>query len=126
MEREKPKVRTCRDLIVYQLSYRLAMELFAVTKRFPSDEKFSLTDQIRRAARSIPANITEGWAKRKYENVFIRHLVDASGSCEELKTWLDFARDCQYLDLKSYEDLSGKYCEVGAMLNSLIKKWKKF
>lgn len=119
-------VRTYRDLNVYQLSYSLAMKLFEATEGFPKEETYSLTDQMRRASRSIPTNIAEGWAKRKYENVFIRHLIDSNGSCEETKVWLDLARDCKYIDTHKYKDLLEGYKEVGAMLNSLIKNWQTY
>jgi len=123
---EKAIVKTYRDLNVYQQSYRLAMDIFAVTKKFPREEAYSLTDQIRRSSRSIPANIGEGWAKRKYENVFLRHLTDANGSCEETKIWLDFARDCGYINEEDHKSFFGQYQEVGAMLNSLQKNWQTF
>lgn len=123
---EKKQVRTYRDLNVYQLSFELAMNVYRITKDFPSEERYSLVDQMRRSARSIPANLAEGWAKRKYENVFKRHLYDCIGSCEEIKVWLEFALKCSYLDENRYEDLRGKYAEVGAMLSSLVDKWQTF
>lgn len=125
--REKKKIiKTYKDLNVYLLSYKLAMEIFELTKKFPKEETYSLTGQIRRASRSVPANIGEGWAKRRYENVFLRHLVDANGSCEETKIWLDFSRDCKYINVKEHGKLTDKYNEVGAMLNSLMKNWRTF
>ncbi len=78
------------DLEVYRLAFDLAMEVFELTKKFPKEEKYSLTDQIRRSSRSVPINIREGFAKRRYENLFIRHLNDAMGSSEETRGWLDF------------------------------------
>ena len=128
MQRDKKKnvIKTYQDLSVYQLSYRLAMELFEVTKTFPKEEVYSMTDQIRRASRSIAANIVEGWAKRKYENVFIKHLIDANGSCEEMKIFLDFAKDCKYISVERHQALMSQYNEVGAMLSSLIRKWKTY
>ena len=77
-DRVKNIVKTYRDLNVYQLSYSLAIKLFELAKKFPKEETYSLTDQVKRASRSIPANIAEGWTKRKYENVFIRHLIDSN------------------------------------------------
>jgi len=124
--REKKTVKTYRDLNVYQLSYKLAMEIFELSKKFPKEEIYSLTNQIRRSSRSVPVNIGEGWAKRKYENVFIRHLVDANGSCEETKIWLDFAKDCKYISKEEHDNLMSRYNEVGAMLNSLMKNWQTF
>lgn len=124
--KEKRIVRTYRDLNVYQLSYKLAMDIFELTKNSPKAEKYSLTDQIRRSSRSVPANIGEGWAKRKYENVFLRHLNDANGSCEETKVWLNFSRDCKYTNGDEYIRLIEGYNEVGAMLNSLMKNWRTY
>lgn len=124
--REKKVIKTYRDLNVYQQSYESAMEIFTLTKKFPKEETYSLTDQIRRSSRSVPSNIGEGWTKRKYENVFLRHLIDAQGSCEETKIWLDFAKDCGYLNSGEYENLLIKYKEVGAMLNSLLNNWQTF
>lgn len=123
---EKNIVKTYKDLNVYQLSYQLAIEIFELTKKFPKEEAYSLTNQIRRSSRSIPVNIGEGWAKRKYENIFLRHLVDANGSCEETKIWLDFAKDCHYIDSEKHKMLTKKYNQVGAMLNALMKNWKTF
>jgi four helix bundle protein len=123
---EKRVIKTYKDLNVYQLSYESAMVIFEITKKFPKEEIYSLTDQIRRSSRSVPANIAEGWAKRKYENVFLRHLNDANGSCEETKVWLDFARDCKYLEKDEYAKLFEQYNQVGARLNSLSNKWQKF
>ena len=111
---------------MYQLAYKLAIEIFHFTKDFPKEETYSLTSQIRKSSRSIPANIAEGWAKRKYESVFLRHLIDSNGSCEETKVWLDFAKDCQYIDLTQFNFFLDRYKEVGAMLNSLINKWQTF
>ncbi len=123
---EKTIIKTYRDLNVYQLSYATAMEIFEISKLFPREETYSLTDQIRRSSRSIPANIGEGWAKRKYKNVFLKHLLDANGSCEETKIWLDFANDCRYINTDQHKDLTNKYNRIGAMFNSLIKNWKTF
>lgn len=122
----KKQVRTYRDLNVYQQSLDLALEIFKISARFPVEEKYSLIDQIRRAARSIPTNLAEGWAKRKYINVFRRHLYDCIGSCEEVKVWLEIAVQCQYLDEGRCEDLRGRYAEVGAMLSRLVDTWRNF
>lgn len=119
-------IKSIKDLKVYLLSYQLAMEIYFLTKTFPKDEQYSLTDQIRRSSRSVPANIREGYAKRHYENVFVRHLIDSLGSSEETRTWLEFSRDCSYLSTDQFEQLNIKYDEVSAMLTSLIKKWHTY
>ena len=121
---EKPKIKSCKDLKVYNLSYKLAMDIFFLTKKFPKEEIYSLTDQIRRSSRSVPANIREGFAKKIYSNVFIRHLVDSIGSSEETRTWLDFARDCEYISHDEHIKIEKQYDEVTAMLYSLIRNWK--
>ena len=109
-----------RDLKVYNLGYGLAMEIFEITKKFPREEIYSLTDQIRRSSRSVAINIREGYAKRKYEQVFIRHLNDSFGSSEETRGWLDFARDCKYISTDEYKKLDDRYDETNAMLYSLM------
>src|SRR5574341_873849 len=86
-----------RDLKVYQLAYKMAMEIFQVSKGFPKEEKYSLTDQIRRSSRSVAANIAEGFRKRQYPKMFVSKLADADGEAAETQVWLDFARDCEYL-----------------------------
>ena len=126
-DRNKTKfIRSVNDLKVYTLSYELAMEIFKITKTFLKEEIYSLSDQIRRSSRSVAINIREGFAKRKYENVFIRHLNDAIGSAEETRGWLSFSRDCEYIMSKQKKGLDEKYDEVNAMLFSMINKWKSF
>lgn len=119
-------IKTVKDLIVYTLTYTLAMEIFEITKKIPKEEKYSLTDQIRRSSRSANINIREGYAKRKYENVFIRHLIDSIGSSEETRGWLEFAKDCKYITVEEFTSLDNRYGEVGAMLHALINKWHTF
>ena len=99
------------------------MEAFEASRRFPVEEKYSLTDQIRRSSRSVAANTREGFAKRRYKNVFSKHLVDALGSAEETRTWLDFAFRCGYLQPEAHEKISAKYDRVCAMLYRLHKQW---
>lgn len=122
----KEKVKTYQDLNVYQSAFKLANEIFELTKKFPKEETYSLIDQIRRSSRSIVSNIGEGWAKRKYENIFLRHLNDSNGSCEETKIWLDFALQCNYITAQQHAEIRNRYNQVGAMLHSLLKKWKTF
>lgn len=117
------KIKSIRDLKVYNLAYKLAMDVFEITKKFPKEEIYSLTDQIRRSARSVAINIREGFAKRKYEQVFIRHANDSLGSSEETRGWLDFAKDCNYMSNEVHEKLDGQYDEVNAMLYKLINVW---
>ena len=118
--------RGYRDLKVYQLSYQLAMEIFNETKSFPKEEKYSLSDQIRRSSRSIPANIAEAWKKRIYPKMFVSKIIDAAGEAGETEVWLDFAKDCNYLNLEHYESLMNGYDEVNRMLYAMADKPEKF
>ncbi len=115
-----------RDLIVFQKSYKLAMEIFEISKGFPKEEKYSLTDQIRRSSRSIPSNIAESWAKRIYIKVFVNKLSDALGEENETEVWLDFTRDCKYITPGEYTHLIETYDEVRRMLISMIHTPEKF
>ena len=117
-------IQSYKDLKVYQMSYLLAMDLFWITKKFPREELYSLTDQIRRASRSVSANIVEGWAKRYFENIFKKHLLDSIGSCEETKIWLDFALNCEYLTKDQHQKSMNRCEEISKMLNALFENWK--
>jgi four helix bundle protein len=118
--------RGYRDLRVYQLSYSLAMELFRESKAFPLEERFSLTDQIRRSTRSIPTNLAEGWKKRRYPKSFVSKVVDCLGEAGEVEVWLDFARDCGYLSVVRHRYFFEGYEEVSKMLYGMIQKEEKF
>ena len=122
----KQEYRGFRDLIVYQLSYKLALEIFDITKSFPKEEKFSLVDQIRRSSRSIPSNLAEAWSKRRYPKAFISKLIDVDGECSETSVWLDFSKDQNYINLELYNYFIEKYNEISKMLNSMINKPDKF
>ena len=98
----------------------------AVTRNFPSDEKFSLTDQIRRSSRSVAANIAEGYRKRQYPNAFSHKLSDADAEASETQVWLDFARDSEYITDEVHQNLTHEYEEVGRMLGHMIMHPEKF
>lgn len=115
-----------RDLKVYQLAYRLAMEIFVETKKFPTEEKYSLSDQIRRSSRSIPANIAEAWKKRIYVKMFVSKLIDCAGETGETEVWLEFAKDSGYLTTDKYGYFINAYDEVNRMLYGMIAKPEKF
>ena len=117
-------IRSIKDLKVYKVAYDLAMEIFEITKRFPREETYSLTDQIRRSSRSVAINIREGYAKRRYEQVFIKQLNDSLGSSEETRGWLEFARDCRYIIEDVYKRLDDRYDELNAMIHGLMTNWK--
>jgi len=120
MRGKNKELRSAKDLKVYQKAYTLAMEIFNTSKRWPAEEKFSLTDQIRRSSRSVCSNLREAWAKRRYEAHFISKLTDADGENSETDTWLCFARDCEYLSVADYNRLTQEVKEVGAMLGSML------
>ena len=120
------KYRGYRDLKVYQLAYQLALDIFEITKHFPGEEKYSLTDQIRRSSRSIPANLAEAWKKRRYEKAFVSKLVDCASEAGETEVWLNFAKDFGYLREDSYRELIDNYDEINRMLYGMIDKAYKF
>ena len=115
-----------RDLKVYQLAHKLAMEIFRVSRLFPEDERYSLTSQIRRSSRSVAANIAEGFRKRQYASMFVSKLADADAEATETQVWLDFARDCKYLPEEQRNQLVIGYEEIGKMLSSMMKHPEKF
>ncbi len=112
----KTKITRHTDLDVYQRAFAAAMEVFKLSKSFPSEEKYSLTDQARRASRSVAANITEAWRKRRYAASFVNKLNDAEGEAGETQTWLQFAVECGYLDADSTRSLYAEYDQIIGML----------
>ena len=114
------RIGSAKGLKVYQMAYALAMEIFCLSKGWPSEEKYSLTDQIRRASRGACANLREAWAKRRYEAHFVSKLTDADGENAETDTWLDFAKDCGYLSESDHGRLVDRAKQVGAMLGSML------
>ena len=119
-------LRGHRDLKVFQLSYRLAMEIFNLSRTFPREEVYSLTDQIRRSSRSVAANLAEGFRKRRYPNMFINKLTDCDGEATETQVWLDFALDCGYLSKENHQKLIDGYAEVGRMLQGMMSNPNRF
>jgi len=96
------EIRSAKDLDVYQQSYELAMQIFELSRSFPSEERFALTGQIRRSSRSVCMNLREAWAKRRYEAHFISKLTDCDGENSETDTSLDFAKDCGYISTEQH------------------------
>ncbi len=119
-------IKTYKDLNVFREAYKLALEISREARNFPGYEQFELAKQVRRAARSVPANVVEGWAKRSSTLEFKRFLSISIGSCEECKFWLEMSRDEGLLEAKRCEDLTNRFNLVGAMLKSLWKHWKTF
>jgi four helix bundle protein len=123
---DKVNYRGFRDLIVFQKSYKLAIEIFEISKGFPKEEKYSLIDQIRRSSRSVPANIAEAWVKRKYPKSFVSKLLDSLSEEAESEVWIDMSRDCKYITDQVHNSLMERYLEVAKMLNSMINTPEKF
>ena len=117
-----PYAENFRDLVVYKKSRQLSREIFILSKQFPREEMFSLTDQVRRSSRSIGAQIAEAWAKRRYEKHFISKLTDADGEQRETQHWLEVAQDCDYISRQQATDLIQKCEEVGRLFGSMIDK----
>jgi four helix bundle protein len=120
------KIKSVRDLEVYKLAFSCAMEIFKVSKGFPAEERFSLTDQIRRASRSVCSNLAEAWRKRMYKAVFVNKLSDSMQEASETQTWLDFCLACEYIDETAFQSLDERYENILAMLNSMEMKADKF
>ena len=120
------RINSAKDLVVYQKAYELAMQVFKLSKRFPDEERFALTSQIRRSSRSVCLNLREAWAKRRYEAHFVSKLTDCDGENAETDSSLDFAKDCGYLSKERHTQLVAMNSEIGKMLGSMIKNPKKF
>lgn len=123
---EYQQLKGHRDLKVYQLAYKLAMDIINASKSFPKEEKYSLTDQIRRSSRIVTANIAEGFRKRQYPKMFVSKLANADGEATETQVWLDFARDSEYLSPELHTELIRGYEDVGKMLGSMMSMPEKF
>jgi four helix bundle protein len=119
-------VKSFRELEVYKLSRQLSKDIFEFSKKFPKEEMYSLTDQVRRSSRSVGAQIAEAWAKRKYEKHFISKLTDADGEQLETQHWIETALDCSYISAEIANDLLKNYFVIGKMLSSMISKANLF
>ena len=117
-------IRTYRDLDVFRESYAAALDVSRLCKCFPPFEQYELAKQLRRAARSIPANIVEGWGKRASTAEFKRYLQIAIGSCDETRMWLDLSKDEGFISESDFQKLKDRYNRIGAMLASLWKQWR--
>lgn len=115
-----------KDLKVFQLAYKLAMEIFEATKTFPKEERYSLTDQIRKSSRSIPANIAEAWKRRRYPKMFVSKIIEATGEAGETEIWLDFSLDTGYISKEKHKYFMAGYNEVNRMLYGIVDKHEKF
>lgn len=115
-----------RELLAYKKAFDLAMEIYELSKSFPLEEKYSLTDLIRRSSRSVCANIAEAYRKRRYPNHFISKLTDSDAENSETNVWLEFAFECNYITKEIYQKLSVKNIEIGKLINYMINNPGKF
>ena len=115
-----------RDLIVSQKARELSLTIFKFTKRFPKEEAYSLTDQIRRSSRSVGAQLAQAWAKRRYEKHFVSKLTDSDGEQQETQYWIETAFDCEYISQEEVLTLLEKCAEIGRLLGGMIAKAEQF
>jgi four helix bundle protein len=120
------KIETAKELEVYKLGFQLAMDIFELTRTFPTEEKYGLTSQIRRSSRSVCLNLREAWAKRRYEAHFISKLSDCDGENSETDSSLDFALECHYITVEQHKELTGRCSNIGKMLGRMIQKSATF
>ena len=115
-----------KDLLTFKKAYDLAMEIFILSKKFPVEEKYSLTDQVRRSYRSVCTNIAEAYRRKRYKDYFVSKLNDAETENAEMQVWLDFSRDCGYLSAEKHNELSAKNDEIGKLIWYMINNPDKF
>lgn len=120
------QIRTHKDLDVYQLSFEAGMKIFELSKNFPTEERYSLTDQIRRASRSVSVNIAEAWRFRRYPKSFISKLSTSEGEAAEVQVWLDFALACEYIQPELNKELFSKYDNIIGKLVNMIRSPEKW
>ena len=119
------KIISFRDLRVFQNAMNAAMDIFQLTVKFPPEEQFALTDQLRLAARSVCSNISRAWRKRRFKTPFIAKLNDSEGQACETQVWIEFARQCKYLDEDTCEQLNAAYEQIMAQLGKMISQAEK-
>lgn len=119
-------IRSFRDMKVYQRSRAEAQRVFKLSQCFPRDERFSLTDQIRRSSRAVKSMVAEAWAHRRYPASFVSKLTDALGEATETQSWLDDALDCGYISDAQHQEHDAAWQAIGGMLNNTIEKADEF
>lgn len=120
------KVESFKELEAYKLAFSVQQTIYDLSKRWPSEEKFAITDQIRRSSRSIGANLAESWAKRRYPAHFLSKLTDADGELQETIHWLDTALACNYVALDEHGEIAGRLAKTGRLLGSMINRHESF
>lgn len=113
-------IKDFRELWAYQAAFETGMKIFELSKKWPVEERYSMTDQIRRSSRSVCANIAEAWRKRRYPASFVSKMSDADTEARETLVWLEFAMKCGYIDEQDYENLSGEYDHICAQIVTMI------
>jgi four helix bundle protein len=119
-------VKSFRELNVYRAGRQCAGDIFRLTKSFPTEERYALTDQIRRSSRAVKAMLAEAWARRRYKAAFINKIDEALGESNETQSWLDDSLDCGYISEEQFRDLDGRYASIGAMLARMIDRAEDF
>jgi four helix bundle protein len=121
-----PLIKHFRDLNVYQATKLEAGKIFQRSRNFPPEERYSLTDQIRRSSRAVKAMIAEAWARRRYRAVFINKIDEALGEATETQSWLDDCLDCGYISAQEFKQMDAAWQSIGAMLNKMIMRADDF
>jgi four helix bundle protein len=119
-------IKSFRDLNAYKISRIEALKIFEISKTFPKEERYALTDQIRRSSRAVKAMIAEAWARRRYQAAFVSELNEALGEATETQSWLDDALDCKYINEQQHRQLDAAWQGVGGMLNKMIDRADDF
>lgn len=122
----KESFNSHEDLAIYQLAFDAAMKIFELSKKFPQEERYSLTDQIRRSSRSVCANLAEAWRKRRYQAAFVAKLNDCEAEAAETQVWIKFSVKCQYLNLEKGREIYGTYNQVLSGLVNMINNPNKW
>lgn len=118
--------RSFRELKVYVSAREAAKQIFLITKEFPREERFALTDQIRRSSRAVKAMLAEAWARRRYKAAFVNKIDEALGEANETQSWLDDALDAEYLSETQFKELNDRYQAIGGMLSRMIDRADDF
>jgi four helix bundle protein len=119
-------IKGFRELNTYRLAREEAMKIFTLSKSFPQEERYSLTDQMRRSSRAVKAMLAEAWARRRYRGVFVNKLNEALGEATETQSWLDDCLDCGYITLAEFKQMDAAWQSIGAMLNRMIERADDF
>lgn len=126
MDKERKVFRSHEELAIFQLAFDSAMDIYEISKRFPTEEKYSLTDQVRRSSRSVCANLAEAWRKRRYQAAFIAKLSDSEAEAAETQVWIKFAVQCCYIEIEQARKLYKNYNQILKGLVNMIhnpEKW---